>query len=231
MNTSRKHLRVLLALAALPSTALAQATGSWSLHGHDLGGQRYSLLTAVNPATVSGLVPKWTYHSGVTATFQTTPIVVDGVMFVSLPFSGVAALDAATGAGALALHPRVADRQALLRAGQPRRRSGGRHGVYRDGGWTAGRTECRNRHKGMGCHVAEYAGTTEANSQLTADDLAVAGRQDRLDWRRHQCGPAGLRRQGVRRHRRGGLRPAPRPGSRGGRRRWPVRPTGADGRL
>src|SRR5581483_7999572 len=34
---------------------------------------------------------------GVVGTFQATPIVVDGVMYVSLPFSHVAALDAATG--------------------------------------------------------------------------------------------------------------------------------------
>ena len=101
MNTPRK-LFVAALLAALPSAALAQAD-AWPLHGHDLGGQRYSPLTAINTATVSRLVPKWTWHSGVTATFQATPIVVDGVIYVSLPFSGVVALDAATRPRALAL--------------------------------------------------------------------------------------------------------------------------------
>src|SRR4029078_12283075 len=36
-------------------------------------------------------------HTGATAPFQATPIVADSTMYVSLPFSGVAALDPATG--------------------------------------------------------------------------------------------------------------------------------------
>ena len=91
-----RELLAALLLFALPASAPAQ-TDAWSLHGHDLGGQRYSPLTSINAITVNRLVPKWTWRSGVTATFQATPIVVDGVFYVSLPFSGVAALDAATG--------------------------------------------------------------------------------------------------------------------------------------
>lgn len=81
----------------LPPAATAQRPGDWPLHGHDLSGRRFSPLTAIDTGTVARLALKSTYHSGVTATFQATPIVTDGVMYVSLPFSGVAALDAATG--------------------------------------------------------------------------------------------------------------------------------------
>src|SRR4249919_2822654 len=94
MRMPRKLL--VAGLLALPSPILAQAD-AWALHGHDLGGQRYSRLTDINTTTVSRLVPRWTWHSGVTATFQATPIEVNGVVYVSLPFSGVAALDAASG--------------------------------------------------------------------------------------------------------------------------------------
>ncbi len=94
-------MKPLLLLATLQAVAgsptRAQDTSGWPLHGLELGGGRYSPLTAIDTATVRGLVPAWTYHSGVTATFQATPIVVDGTMFVSLPFSGVVALDARTG--------------------------------------------------------------------------------------------------------------------------------------
>ena len=41
-------------------------------------------------------------------------------MFVSLPFSGVAALDAGDRTRALALHAQSAHGQALLRTGEPR---------------------------------------------------------------------------------------------------------------
>jgi glucose dehydrogenase len=87
---------LLTACAALPG-APPRDEGAWSLHGHDLGGQRLSPITAVAPGNVGKLVPRWIWQSGVVGTFQATPIVVDGVMYVSLPFSHVAALDAATG--------------------------------------------------------------------------------------------------------------------------------------
>lgn len=88
---------LLLGLAALIAPPAAQAD-DWALHGHDLGGKRFSSLTQVNRETVAGLQPTWTAHTGVKATFQATPIVVDGVMYVSLPGSHVLALDARTGA-------------------------------------------------------------------------------------------------------------------------------------
>jgi len=170
MSMPRKHLRVLLALAALPSTALAQATGSWALHGHDLGGQRYSKLNTVNTKTVSGLVPKWTWHSGVTATFQATPIVVDSVIYISLPFSGVAALEAATGRELWRY--KHESRIAKLCCGPANR------GVAVSGGLVYvgtvdGRLVALDAKTGSTVWdvvVAEYQGSTEATSQLNSND-------------------------------------------------------------
>src|SRR5207344_716431 len=51
----------------------------------------------VDVGNVGRLRPAWIYQSGVSSTFQATPIVADGVMYVSLPFSHVVALDAKTG--------------------------------------------------------------------------------------------------------------------------------------
>jgi alcohol dehydrogenase (cytochrome c) len=77
--------------------AAASEPESWLLYGRDYTNQRFSPLGEINTGNVTRLVPKWIYQSGVSATFQASPIVADGVMYVSLPFSHVAALDAATG--------------------------------------------------------------------------------------------------------------------------------------
>lgn len=98
---------VALASGAIPSPAepvddarlLSAGTSreDWLTHGRDYGAQRFSPLDAVNAATVKRLVPKWIYQTGYAATFQSTPLVADGVMYLSTPFSHVIALDAKTG--------------------------------------------------------------------------------------------------------------------------------------
>ncbi len=70
---------------------------NWLHYGRDYTNQRFSPLDQINTNSVKRLVPKWVYQTGISATFQTSPIVVDGVMYVSTPFSHVAALDAKTG--------------------------------------------------------------------------------------------------------------------------------------
>jgi len=78
---------------------LAAATdpASWLTYGRDYGNQRFSPLAGINVSNVTRLAPRWIYHSGVSATFQATPIVADGVMYGSLPFNHVVAVDARTG--------------------------------------------------------------------------------------------------------------------------------------
>jgi len=161
------------ALAILvPSQLSAQRDDGWPLHGHDLGGQRYSALTEIDTATVQRLVPKWTYHSGVTATFQATPIVADGVMYVSLPFSGVAALDASTGRELWKY--RHLSRVAKLCCGPANRGvavAGGK--VYI--GTVDGRLVALDAKTGAtrwDVAVAAYQGATEAATQLKQDSLS-----------------------------------------------------------
>ncbi len=71
--------------------------GQWPSYGRDYTNQRYSPLKQINSNNVKKLSLQWSYRSGVKASFQTTPIVVDGVMYISLPYNHVAALDARTG--------------------------------------------------------------------------------------------------------------------------------------
>jgi len=70
---------------------------SWLTYGRDYTNQRFSPLTQIDAVNVARLAPAWSYRSGIESTFQTTPIVVDGVMYVSLPFNHVVALDARNG--------------------------------------------------------------------------------------------------------------------------------------
>ena len=75
----------------------AQESGNWLSYGRDYGQQRFSPLKQINRETIGRLVPKWIYQTGTTASFQATPIVVDGVLYLSMPFDHVAAIDAASG--------------------------------------------------------------------------------------------------------------------------------------
>jgi glucose dehydrogenase len=163
-------ITALAALALLPAALAAQADSGWSLHGHDLGGQRFSPLAEIDTATVARLRPLWTWHSGVTATFQTTPIVADSTMYVSLPFSSVAALNPATGrerwryvhqAGSAKLCCGPANRGVAVADGR----------VFI--GTVDGRLLALDAATGKvlwDVIVADYRGTTEATGLLRPDD-------------------------------------------------------------
>ena len=174
-------LRVSAALGALtgllagcagvaPAPPPAAPETGWALHGHDLGGQRLSPLTQITPANVARLVPAWTHKSGVPGTFQATPIVTDGVMYLSLPMSSVVALDARDGRELWRYQH--APRTKKLCCGPANRGvavSGGK--VYV--GSVDGRLIALDARSGgvlWDVTVAEYAGATEANAQFRADD-------------------------------------------------------------
>ena len=70
---------------------------NWLTYGRDYSNQRFSPLNQIHAGNVKKLIPAWIYQSGVSNTFQATPIVVDGGMYVSLPFNHVVALEARTG--------------------------------------------------------------------------------------------------------------------------------------
>ena len=76
--------------------AMADST-SWPSYGRDYTNRRHSPLTEIAPDNVSGLVLAWRYRTGIPHAFETSPVVVDGTMYLSTPLSHVVALDAATG--------------------------------------------------------------------------------------------------------------------------------------
>jgi len=71
--------------------------GNWLMYNGQYHSQRYSRLDQVNNRTVGGLETKWIYQLGTLDRAETTPLVVDGVMFLGESPNNVIALDARTG--------------------------------------------------------------------------------------------------------------------------------------
>jgi glucose dehydrogenase len=72
--------------------------GDWPIYGRDPGGSRFSPLDQINTSNVSQLKRAWTYHTGEEGrSFETTPIVVDNVLYLSTQNQNIVALDPETG--------------------------------------------------------------------------------------------------------------------------------------
>ncbi|MBV9268580.1 MAG: PQQ-dependent dehydrogenase, methanol/ethanol family [Acidobacteriaceae bacterium] len=71
-------------------------SSNWLTYHGDYSAQRYSPLTQINRQNVGSLVPVWTHHVLRARRLETTPIVYDGVMYVTNS-NEVQALDARTG--------------------------------------------------------------------------------------------------------------------------------------
>jgi alcohol dehydrogenase (cytochrome c) len=80
------------------AAALAQTNpGDWTSYGKNSFGWRYSELDQINTKNVSRLAPQWMYQTNMPGKNETTPLVSDGLMFVTGPSNTAWALDALTG--------------------------------------------------------------------------------------------------------------------------------------
>ena len=75
----------------------AQAPADWLTYSGTYFSQRYSALEEVTPANIGDLQLQWVYQTPVFGPWQTTPLVVDGVMYLTQRPNDVVALDARTG--------------------------------------------------------------------------------------------------------------------------------------
>ena len=81
--------------------------GSWLTHGRTYSEQRYSPLDKVTTANVSTLGLAWFADLDTNRGQEATPIVVDGVIYISTAWSKVKAYDAKTGKPLWAFDPQV----------------------------------------------------------------------------------------------------------------------------
>jgi PQQ-dependent dehydrogenase (methanol/ethanol family) len=70
---------------------------NWLLYGRTYDNQRFSPLTQIDAANVKKLRPVAIVQTGITKSFENTPIVVDGVMYLETGDNHVQAWDAVTG--------------------------------------------------------------------------------------------------------------------------------------
>ena len=73
------------------------APADWLTYSCTYDGHRYSALSQITRANVSRLSPVWIYQTVDLNQFEVTPLVADGVMYISEPPSHAAALDLRTG--------------------------------------------------------------------------------------------------------------------------------------
>jgi hypothetical protein len=125
----------------VPLPARGATTAGWPAYGGDAGGSRYSPLAEIHRGNVADLEVAWTYRTGdfcnrpgawEGSSFESTPIVVDGLLVLSTSSSRVIALD-----------PERAVRSA-------RRREGAAHGAVRLR--RRGRAAAVRSARGMGGH-------------------------------------------------------------------------------
>ena len=92
----KRSLVIAFGVAASAATLLAQ--NNWTQVGQDAAATKYSTLDQINTSNVKSLQQAWVFHTGdKTGFFESTPIVVDGMMYVTAQ-NGVYALDPVTGA-------------------------------------------------------------------------------------------------------------------------------------
>jgi glucose dehydrogenase len=90
------RFRDVIWVLAAAACAAAQST-EWTAYGHDAGGTRFSPLKQITPENVGKLHRAWVYHTGETGNFESTPIVVDHVLYFPTQGQKIVALDADTG--------------------------------------------------------------------------------------------------------------------------------------
>src|SRR5205809_950403 len=70
---------------------------NWMMYSGTYASQRYSTLSQINPSNVKNLEQKWIFQAESLEKFETTPLVVDGIMYITQAPSDALALDAKTG--------------------------------------------------------------------------------------------------------------------------------------
>ena len=88
-----------VALAALVASPAPAQNVDWRLHNLDLHGGRYAEIDQITPENAHLLTPRWLFQHGVIdgVSNQTTPVIVDGVMYLTDSRGSVYAVDAYDG--------------------------------------------------------------------------------------------------------------------------------------
>ena len=130
--TRRPGTRVVVlsaTLVGLGMTGNSREDGAdWRSYGGDPGGRRYSVLAQIDRGNVGRLQRAWTYHTAdleagaaQATAFESTPLAVDGDLYVSTPSGRVIALDGDTGREEWTFRPPPRDGKRRGAGAAPRR--------------------------------------------------------------------------------------------------------------
>ncbi|HYL62572.1 MAG TPA: pyrroloquinoline quinone-dependent dehydrogenase [Candidatus Methylomirabilis sp.] len=109
-------LATLSLFSLAPASAQEPADTGWPYYGHDAGGMRFSPLKQINRDNVAKLKVAWVFHTGdmrnsrndsKRSGLETTPILVDGMLYITTAFNRVIALDPAAGKQKWAYDPKL----------------------------------------------------------------------------------------------------------------------------
>jgi quinohemoprotein ethanol dehydrogenase len=117
-STSEESTQVGAATLASPSTTIGlidskrimaadETPGDWLSYGRDYGEQRFSPLTQVNKQSIKDLELAWSFDMYTNRGLEASPIVVDGIMYMTGSWSVVFAVDAKTGEEVWSYDPEV----------------------------------------------------------------------------------------------------------------------------
>ena len=104
------------ALGRVSVLAQSSARVDWPTYGNDPGGMRYSPIDDINRGNVAKLRIAWAYHTGDVSDgskyprkseFESTPIFVDGTLYVTTAFNRVIALDPTNGKERWIFDPKI----------------------------------------------------------------------------------------------------------------------------
>ena len=87
---------ILMGQGATPADLVKPLKDSWPTYNGDYSGRRYSGLSEINPGNLSALRAEWVFHARNSGRLEVTPVVVNGLMFVTAA-NDASAIDARTG--------------------------------------------------------------------------------------------------------------------------------------
>jgi len=106
-----KTLGLFAAIAGLITAPAIAGDGrqsvDWPAYNGSTANTHYSSLTQINTGNVSGLKEVWRFDTGEMGGLETSPLIIDGVLYAYTPKQKVIALDAATGASLWTFDPQT----------------------------------------------------------------------------------------------------------------------------
>jgi len=92
-----KLIPLTLLVVSIPASISKAADTNWTTYGGNLAGWRFSELAQIDATNASSLAPKWIFQTRIPGNTESSPIVQDGMMYVTAASNNAYAIDLRTG--------------------------------------------------------------------------------------------------------------------------------------